>query len=56
MQRSLMMDKHFVEPGFSFHVDLLLAVFVVGMTLLFFLFGMILSPASFVPVNYEIFW
>ncbi len=65
MQHSLTMDKHFVQPGLtmdkssaehSFHLDLPLAVFVVVMALLFLVFGTMLSPGPFVPVNYEIFW
>lgn len=54
MQHRLTADSAFVEH--TFHVDLLYAMFIVFMTLLFIVFGIALDSGSFLPVNYEIFW
>jgi hypothetical protein len=39
-----------------FEVDGRFMVFLVVMTMLFILFGIVLTPGSFVPMNFETFW
>ena len=65
MQQSLTVDKGFVEEGFRvgkrfveerFVVDKGFIEFLLLMTLLFFLFGTIANPGSFVPPDYQTFW
>ena len=39
-----------------FEVDGRFIVFLLVMTLLFIVFGILLTPGSFVPMNFETFW
>jgi hypothetical protein len=65
MQQSITADRHFVEQGFTgdkrfveerFAVDKGFVVFLLVMTLLFILFGIMADPGSFVPPDYQTFW
>jgi hypothetical protein len=65
MQQGLTMDKGLVEERLAagarfaeerFAVDKGFVVFVLVMTALFILFGMIADPGSFVPADYQTFW
>jgi hypothetical protein len=54
MQHSLTGDRHFVGEGLTLGRGF--EVFLLVMTVLFILAGILLTPESITPVNYEIFW